>query len=178
LPLASTITLPLFFTPSSTTELYTLSLHDALPIYVQISIIYDSADTIQDSIASLAETIYLALIFVVLVILVFLGRWRATIIIAVTIPIALVVSFIYLAIADSSLNIISLSSLTIAIGMVVDDAIVVLENIMKYIERGSSPREAAIYATNEVWVSVLASTLVIIAVFFPLTTLGGVAGIM
>lgn len=149
-----------------------------LPSDVQISIIYDSADTIQDSIASLAETIYLALIFVVLVILVFLGRWRATIIIAVTIPIALVVSFIYLAIADSSLNIISLSSLTIAIGMVVDDAIVVLENIMKYIERGSSPREAAIYATNEVWVSVLASTLVIIAVFFPLTTLGGVAGIM
>lgn len=149
-----------------------------LPSDVQISIIYDSADTIQDSIASLAETIYLALIFVVLVILVFLGRWRATIIIAVTIPIALIVSFIYLAIADSSLNIISLSSLTIAIGMVVDDAIVVLENIMKYIERGSSPREAAIYATNEVWVSVLASTLVIIAVFFPLTTLGGVAGIM
>lgn len=149
-----------------------------LPSDVQISIIYDSADTIQDSIASLAETIYLALIFVVLVILVFLGRWRATIIIAVTIPIALVVSFIYLAIADSSLNIISLSSLTIAIGMVVDDAIVVLENIMKYIERGSSPREAAIYATNEVWVSVLASTLVIIAVFFPLTTLGGVTGIM
>lgn len=149
-----------------------------LPSDVQISIIYDSADTILDSIASLAETIYLALIFVVLVILVFLGRWRATIIIAVTIPIALVVSFIYLAIADSSLNIISLSSLTIAIGMVVDDAIVVLENIMKYIERGSSPREAAIYATNEVWVSVLASTLVIIAVFFPLTTLGGVAGIM
>lgn len=149
-----------------------------LPSDVQISIIYDSADNIQDSIASLAETIYLALIFVVLVILVFLGRWRATIIIAVTIPIALVVSFIYLAIADSSLNIISLSSLTIAIGMVVDDAIVVLENIMKYIERGSSPREAAIYATNEVWVSVLASTLVIIAVFFPLTTLGGVAGIM
>lgn len=149
-----------------------------LPSDVQISIIYDSADTIQDSIASLAETIYLALIFVVLVILVFLGRWRATIIIAVTIPIALVVSFIYLAIADSSLNIISLSSLTIAIGMVVDDAIVVLENIMKHIERGSSPREAAIYATNEVWVSVLASTLVIIAVFFPLTTLGGVAGIM
>lgn len=149
-----------------------------LPSDVQISIIYDSADTIQDSIASLAETIYLALIFVVLVILVFLGRWRATIIIAVTIPIALVVSFIYLAIAGSSLNIISLSSLTIAIGMVVDDAIVVLENIMKYIERGSSPREAAIYATNEVWVSILASTLVIIAVFFPLTTLGGVAGIM
>ena len=149
-----------------------------LPSDVEISIIYDSAETIQDSISSLAETIYLALIFVVLVILFFLGRWRATIIIAVTIPIALVVSFVYLAIADSSLNIISLSSLTIAIGMVVDDAIVVLENIMKHIERGSSPREAAIYATNEVWVSIMASTLVIIAVFFPLTTLGGIAGIM
>lgn len=149
-----------------------------LPSDVELTVIYDSADDIKDSISSLEETIFLALIFVVLVVLLFLGRWRATFIIAVTIPIALVVSFVYLAVADSSLNIISLSSLTIAIGMVVDDAIVVLENIMKHIERGSSPREAAIYGTNEVWVSVLASTLVIVAVFLPLTMLGGIAGIM
>ncbi|MBQ5517804.1 MAG: efflux RND transporter permease subunit, partial [Bacteroidales bacterium] len=78
----------------------------------------------------------------------------------------------------SSLNIISLSALTVAIGMVVDDAIVVLENITKHIDRGSSPHEAAIYATNEVWTSVIATTLVIAAVFIPLTMLTGLAGIL
>jgi HAE1 family hydrophobic/amphiphilic exporter-1 len=117
-------------------------------------------------------------LFVVLVVLFFLGRWRATLIISATIPIALIVAFIYLLFVDSSLNIISLCSLTIAIGMVVDDAIVVLENITSHIERGSNPREAAIYATNEVWVSVIATTLVIVAVFVPLTMLTGFAGIM
>jgi HAE1 family hydrophobic/amphiphilic exporter-1 len=89
-----------------------------------------------------------------------------------------VVAAIYLFASGSSLNIISLSSLSIAIGMVVDDAIVVLENITKHIRRGSSPREAAIYATNEVWVSVIVTTLVIVAVFLPLTMLGGMTGVM
>ncbi|WP_010420406.1 efflux RND transporter permease subunit [Anaerophaga thermohalophila] len=149
-----------------------------LPADVKLNVVYDSSDNIRDSISSLEESIMYALLFVVLVVLVFLGRWRATLIIGITIPIALIVSFIYLALVDSSLNIISLSSLTVAIGMVVDDAIVVLENITRHVERGSSPREAAIYATNEVWVSVIATTLVIVAVFVPLTMLGGLAGIM
>ena len=149
-----------------------------LPSDVKITKLYDDADDIQDSIDSLEESILYALLFVVLVVLFFLGRWRAALIISLTIPIALVVAFIYLKFADSSLNIISLCSLTVAIGMVVDDAIVVLENITTHIERGSSPREAAIYATNEVWVSVIATTLVIAAVFVPLTMLSGIAGIM
>ena len=87
-------------------------------------------------------------------------------------------AFIYLGLADSSLNIISLCSLTIAIGMVVDDAIVVLENITRHVERGEDPHEAAIYATNEVWISVIATTLVLVVVFVPLTMLNGMAGIM
>ncbi|MCQ2349135.1 MAG: efflux RND transporter permease subunit [Paludibacteraceae bacterium] len=150
-----------------------------LPSDVKISEIYDSSTDIQNSIDSLKESIGYALLFVVLVVLFFLGRWRAALIISLTIPISLIVAFIYLKFgADSSLNIISLCSLTVAIGMVVDDAIVVLENIMKHIERGSRPREAAIYATNEVWVSVIATTLVIVAVFVPLTMLPGMAGIM
>ena len=149
-----------------------------LPSDVKIQVIYESADEIINSINSLEESILYALIFVVLVVFFFLGKWRATIIIGVTIPISLIVAFIYLAVTGSSLNIISLSSLSVAIGMVVDDAIVVLENIDKHIERGSNPREAAIYATNEVWVSVIATTLVIIAVFVPLTMIGGQAGIM
>ena len=149
-----------------------------LPSDIELGIIYDSSEEIQNSINSLKESILYALLFVVLVVFFFLGKWRATFIIAVTIPISLIVAFIYLLFVGSSLNIISLSSLTVAIGMVVDDAIVVLENITKHIERGSSPREAAIYATNEVWISVIATTLVVIAVFVPLTMLTGMAGIM
>ena len=149
-----------------------------LPPDIQISMIYDSSEVIVDSIGGLGESIFYALLFVVLVVLFFLGKWRATLIISLTIPISLVVSFIYLFVAGSSINIISLASLTVAIGMVVDDAIVVLENIDKHIERGASPREAAIYATNEVWVAVIATTLVIVAVFLPLTMLPGIAGIM
>ena len=149
-----------------------------LPSDVKIEKIYDFADNIQNSINSLEESVLYALLFVVLVVLFFLGKWRATIIIGITIPIALIVAFIYLGVADSSINIISLCSLTIAIGMVVDDAIVVLENITRHVERGEDPHEAAIYATNEVWVSVIATTLVLVAVFVPLTMLTGMAGIM
>ena len=149
-----------------------------LPADVKIEQIYDSSENIQNSINSLEESVLYALLFVVLVVLFFLGKWRATLIISLTIPIALIVAFIYLKMADSSLNIISLCSLTIAIGMVVDDAIVVLENITRHVERGENPREASIYATNEVWVSVIATTLVLVAVFVPLTMLSGMAGIM
>ena len=149
-----------------------------LPSDVKIDKIYDFADNIQNSVNSLEESVLYALLFVVLVVLFFLGKWRATIIIGITIPIALIVAFIYLGVADSSINIISLCSLTIAIGMVVDDAIVVLENITRHVERGEDPHEAAIYATNEVWVSVIATTLVLVAVFVPLTMLSGLAGIM
>ncbi len=147
-----------------------------LPSDIEVSMIYDSSEDIEGAIGSLEESILYALLFVVLVMLFFLGKWRATLIISITIPIALIVSFIYLMVTNSSLNIISLSALTVAIGMVVDDAIVVLENINKHIDRGSSPHEAAIYATNEVWTSVIATTLVIAAVFIPLTMLTGLAG--
>ena len=149
-----------------------------LPPDIQLSLVMDTSDFIQNSIDSLTETIFLAIIFVIIVVLFFLGRWRATIIIILAIPISLVSSFIYLMISGSSLNIISLSSIVIAIGLVVDDAIVVLENITKHIERGSTPKEAAVYATNEVGVAVIASTLTIVAVFLPLTMTGGLIGMM
>ncbi len=153
-------------------------LQKTLPPDIELSLIMDSSEFIETSIESLAETIILAMVFVVIVVLFFLGRWRATLIVIITIPISLLVSFIYLMATGGSLNIISLSSLSIAIGMVVDDAIVVLENVTTHIERGSTPREAAVYATNEVGVAVVASTLTIIAVFFPLTMVGGLAGVM
>ncbi|MDR2621745.1 MAG: efflux RND transporter permease subunit, partial [Dysgonamonadaceae bacterium] len=153
-------------------------LQKTLPPDIELSLMIDTSDFIQQSIDSLTETILLAFIFVIFVVMFFLGRWRATFIIILAIPISLIASFIYLMVSGSSLNIISLSSLTIAIGLVVDDAIVVLENITKHIERGSTPKEAAIHATNEVGVAVIASTLTILAVFFPLTMTTGLAGVM
>ena len=150
----------------------------SLPNDIKIVEIMNGATEIQKSINSLAETVLLAFVFVIIVVMVFLGRWRATFIICMTIPISLVTAFIYLFATDSTLNLISLSSLSIAIGMVVDDAIVVLENITTHIERGSNPKEAAIYGTNEVWLSVIATTLVVVAVFMPLTMVSGMAGIL
>lgn len=149
-----------------------------LPPDIQIDMIMDTSEFIKGSINNLTETLMWAFLFVILVVLAFLGRWRATFIIVLTIPISLIVAFVYLFFTGNSINVISLTSLSIAIGMVVDDAIVVLENITRHIERGSSPREAAIYATNEVWVAVIITTLVIVAVFMPLTLVGGMTGVM
>lgn len=149
-----------------------------LPADVKLHVIMDTSDQIKNTINGLTETVLYAFLFVILVVLAFLGRWRATVIIILTIPISLIAAFIYLGGTGGTLNIISLSSLSIAIGMVVDDAIVVLENITTHIERGSRPKNAAVHATNEVALSVVASTLTIIAVFFPLTLVSGMAGVM
>ncbi|RIH63863.1 efflux RND transporter permease subunit [Mariniphaga sediminis] len=152
-------------------------LQESLPPDVEISLIMDTSDFIKGSVKNLSETLMWALLFVVLVVLFFLGRWRATFIIVLTIPISLIVAFLYLYVTGGSINVISLTSLSIAIGMVVDDAIVVLENITRHVERGATPREAAIYATNEVWLAVVITTLVVVAVFFPLTLVGGMTGV-
>ncbi len=154
-------------------------LQKSLPSDVKIGVIANTSDNIVNTISSLGETIAYAMLFVVLVVFVFLGRWRATVIICITIPMSLIASFIYLGIIDGgSINIISLSCLSIAIGSVVDDAIVVLENVTTHIERGAEPKQAAIHATNEVAISVIASTLTMIAVFFPLTMVTGMSGVL
>ncbi|MBO4994411.1 MAG: efflux RND transporter permease subunit [Muribaculaceae bacterium] len=153
-------------------------LQKRLPSDVKLDIIVDTSDNIRNTIASLVETVLYALLFVIIVVFSFLGRWRATLIITITIPISLIASFIYLAVTGNSLNIVSLSALSISIGMVVDDAIVVLENVTTHIERGSDPKQAAIHGTNEVAVSVIASTLTLIAVFFPLTLVTGMTGVL
>ncbi len=149
-----------------------------LPSDIKLGYIVDTSDNIRNTIGSLVETVLFALLFVGIVVFVFLGRWRATVIVLVTIPISLIASFIYLYATGNSLNIVSLSALSIAIGMVVDDAIVVLENVTTHIERGSAPMQAAVNGTNEVALSVMASTLTLIAVFFPLTLVKGMTGVL
>ena len=153
-------------------------LQKRLPSDVKLGIVADTSDNIRNTIDSLVETVFYALLFVVIVVFMFLGRWRATLIITITIPISLIASFIYLYATGNTLNIVSLSALSISIGMVVDDAIVVLENVTTHIERGSDPKQAAVHGTNEVAVSVIASTLTLIAVFFPLTLVTGMTGVL
>ena len=153
-------------------------LKNTLPPDVKISVLMDSSVNTVNSINNLAETVLYALIFVVLVVLFFLGNWRSTFITALSIPISLIVGFIYMYLSGGTINIITLSAISIAIGLVVDDSIVVIENITKKLDRGGYPREAAIYGTNEVSLAVIASTLTIIAVFLPLTMLGGMTGIL
>ncbi|MBI9068444.1 MAG: efflux RND transporter permease subunit [Salinivirgaceae bacterium] len=149
-----------------------------LPPDVKVDVLMDSSLNTIDAIDNLTETIMYALLFVVVIVLFFMGRWRATIIVSISIPISLIVGFIYMYLSGDTINIITLSSLSIAIGMVVDDSIVVLENITKKMERGGFARESAIYGTNEVSLAVIASTLTIVAVFLPLTMLGGMTGIL
>ncbi len=154
------------------------TIQKTLPSDVKLDYIVDTSDNIRNTIASLVETVLYALLFVVIVVFFFLGRWRATIIIVLTIPISLIASFIYLYATGNTLNIVSLSALSISIGMVVDDAIVVLENVTTHIERGAEPKQAAVHGTNEVAISVIASTLTLIAVFFPLTLVTGMTGVL
>ena len=147
-----------------------------LPSDVKVNIIIDGSENIVNTINSLKDTILTTFFIVMLVVFIFLGRWRATLIIVLSIPISLVASVIYLFATGNTLNIISMSALTIAIGMVVDDAIVVLENITSQIDKKVKPKEAAVHATQEVSISVIASTLTMLAVFLPLTMVSGAVG--
>ncbi|MDH7605476.1 MAG: efflux RND transporter permease subunit, partial [Melioribacter sp.] len=149
-----------------------------LPSDVKIDVIVDTSEYIVNSINNLAEAVILGAVFVSIVILLFLRKWRATLIILFTLPVSLIGAFIYLYFTGNTINIISLSSLSIAVGMVVDDAIVILENISHHVERGARPREAAIFGSSEVGLAVTASTLTIVAVFFPLVFISGIAGIL
>ena len=154
------------------------TIEPTLPTDVKITTVVDSSTNILNTLNSLKETIIITLLVVMLVVYIFLGRWRATFIIVLSIPIALLGSLIYLYATGNTLNIISMSALSIAIGMVVDDAIVVLENISTHLERGEKPTEAAVHGTSEVGISVIASTLTMLCVFLPLTMVSGMAGIM
>ena len=149
-----------------------------LPADINITIVNDGSVEIINTIRTLIETIIITFLVVMLVVFLFLGNFTSTLVIVLSIPIALLASLVYLYATGNTLNIVSMSALAIAIGMVVDDAIVVLENITTHLSRGEKPKEAAVHATSEVGISVIASTLTMLCVFLPLTMLTGFAGIM
>jgi HAE1 family hydrophobic/amphiphilic exporter-1 len=138
----------------------------------------DNSEFILASIKNLRNTVLWGGLFVFLVILFFVRDIRASIFVAVSIPISLIVTFLLMWLAGYTINTNTLASLAVAIGMVVDNAIVVVDNVYRHRQRGQKPKEAAIYGTNEVGVAVMASTLTTIAIFAPIMFVGGIAAIV
>ena len=154
------------------------NIENNLPSDIKITTVVDGSTEIINTIHTLLETIIITFLVVMLVVFLFLGNFKSTLIIILSIPIALLASLLYLFATGNTLNIISMSALAIAIGMVVDDAIVVLENVSTHLARGEKPKEAAVHGTSEVGISVVASTLTMLCVFVPLTMISGFTGIM
>lgn len=147
-----------------------------LPPGMQILDSYDSSVFISGAISEVYKTLFIAILLVVSVIYTFLGSWRAMIVPAVTVPVSLISTFIVLNLFGFSINLLTLLALVLAIGLVVDDAIVVLENIYRRIEEGETPLSAAYYGTRQVSFAVIATTVVLVAVFGPITFLEGDLG--
>jgi len=145
---------------------------------LNFEVIFDLSEMVEDSIHNLVNTIAIAIILVLAVSFLLLGNIRASIIIAVSIPVSLIISFIYLYLSNSSLNIISLSAIAIAVGMVVDNAVVVLENVFRHRESGESAKEAAVFGAQEVSQAILASTVTTIVIFLPLMLTRGLVAVM
>jgi hydrophobe/amphiphile efflux-1 (HAE1) family protein len=151
-------------------------LSKSFPPGVQYTIVYNPTDFIQQSVDAVVRTIFEAIVLVVLVVILFLQTWRAAIIPIVAIPVSLVGTFFLMALFGFSLNNLSLFGLVLAIGIVVDDAIVVVENVERNIANGLSPREASYRTMEEVGTALLAIALVLTAVFVPSAFITGMSG--
>ncbi|MBI5145455.1 MAG: efflux RND transporter permease subunit [Candidatus Omnitrophica bacterium] len=149
-----------------------------LPTDIKMYIIFDSSQDIINALDSLKLALWWGIILVVLIVWFFLRHFFSSLIIALTIPFSLLIAFIYLFLSGRTINTISLSSLAIACGMVVDNAIVVVDNVSRYLEKGQQPQEAAIFGTSEMFLAISASTLTTIVVFLPMLFISGVIGIM
>lgn len=147
-----------------------------LPEDIELGIGFDNTDFIRDSIKEVEQTIYMAFVLVVLVIFFFLRDWRTTIIPVLVIPISLVGSFFIMYIADFSINVLTMLGLVLAIGLVVDDAIVVIENIYSKIEKGVKPLQAGIEGSAEIFFAIIATTIALATVFLPVIFLEGITG--
>jgi multidrug efflux pump len=147
-----------------------------LPADLKLGIALDTTKGIKKAIEEVEETIFIAFGLVVIVIFLFLRNWRSTLIPVVAIPISLVSTFFIMYFAGFSINILTLLGIVLATGLVVDDAIVVLENIYQKIEQGMSPREAAFKGSEEIFFAVVSTTITLVAVFLPIMFLDGLTG--
>ncbi len=149
-----------------------------LPSDIQVHEIISTDEVVTQSVNNLTSSIWYALVFVTLVVLMFLREWKSSLIIFITMPVSLISAFIAMYTMGYTINIFSLMALVIAIGMVVDNAIVVLENITQHIEKGSKPKQAAIFGALEMGMAIAASTATTLVVFLPMLFMGGIVGIM
>lgn len=147
-----------------------------LPDDVDLEIAFDNTRFIRASIKEVQDTIFIAFILVIVIIFLFLRDWRVTLIPVIVIPVSLVGSFFIMYIAGFSINVLSMLAVVLAVGLVVDDAIVVTENIYVKIEKGMSPRQAGIEGSKEIFFAVVSTTITLVAVFFPIVFLGGMTG--
>ncbi len=147
-----------------------------LPSDVEIAFGFDATKHIKKSIREVQQTVFLAFSLVILVIFSFLRDWRTTIIPVVVIPVSLTGAFFVMYLAGFSLNVLTLLGIVLAIGLVVDDAIVVLENIYAKIEGGHEPLEAGVVGTREIFFAVIATTLALVSVLLPILFIGGLTG--
>ena len=147
-----------------------------LPKDVELGIAFDNTRFIRASIKEVEDTIYIAFALVVIIIFLFLRDWRVTLIPCVVIPVSLIGAFFIMYIAGFSINVLSMLAVVLAVGLVVDDAIVMTENIYVRIERGMSPKEAGIEGSKEIFFAVVSTTVTLVAVFFPIIFLHGMTG--
>jgi CzcA family heavy metal efflux pump len=149
-----------------------------LPPDVKPKMVMDNSEFILASVGTLRNTVFWAVFFVFIVLLFFLRDLRASIIVAVAIPTSLIITFLLMWLADYTINTDSLASLAVAVGLVVDNAIVVIDNINRHRQKGQRAKEGAIFGANEVGVAVVASTLTTISIFAPIMFVGGIAAIV
>ena len=147
-----------------------------LPDDVMVSYGFDNTRFIRASISEVEETVYVAFLLVIIIIFLFLRDWRVTLVPCVVIPVSLVGSFFVMYIAGFSINVLSMLAIVLAVGLVVDDAIVMTENIYIRIERGMEPKEAGIEGAKEIFFAVISTTVTLVAVFFPIVFMEGMTG--
>ena len=147
-----------------------------LPEDVDISMVYDNTRFIRASIAEVQETIYIAFLLVVLVIFLFLRDWRVTLVPVIVIPVSLVGAFFVMYVAGFSINVLTMLAIVLSVGLVVDDAIIVTENIYVRIEKGVSPKEAGIEGSKEIFFAIVATTITLVSVFLPIIFMQGMTG--
>ncbi|WP_291530122.1 efflux RND transporter permease subunit [Bacteroides sp. UBA939] len=147
-----------------------------LPEDVQYSYGFDNTKFIRSSIAEVEETVYVAFILVIIIIFLFLRDWRVTLVPCIVIPVSLIGAFFVMYLADFSINVLSMLAIVLAVGLVVDDAIVMTENIYVRIERGMPPKEAGIEGAKEIFFAVISTTITLVAVFFPIVFMDGMTG--
>jgi len=147
-----------------------------LPEDVKMDVVFDNTKFIRSSINEVEETIYIAFILVIVIIFLFLRDWRATLVPVAVIPVSLIGAFFIMYISGFSINVLSMLAVVLSVGLVVDDAIVMAENIYVRIEQGMSPKAAGIEGAKEIFFAIVSTTITLVAVFFPIVFMEGMTG--